>query len=198
MTLERIILENDFVRLEPLEEGHREPLRAAGDDPDLWRFAFLNLNGTDFDAWMTYRLTEMERTDDITYAVFDKASESYVGSSSFLGYVPWFKRVEIGWTWYAKKAWSSAVNPSCKLLMLTYGLESAGLNRVEFKLDATNKRSWAAVEKLGAKHEGVHRAHMVMPDGRIRDSAFFSVIMDEWPAVKAGLEKRLSAFGASA
>ncbi len=194
MSLAPVTLENAFVRLEPLVEAHREPLRAAGDDPDLWRFAFVNHNGSDFDAWMTYRLGELERTDDVTFAILDKASGDYVGSSSYLVYVPWFKRAEIGWTWYSKRVWAGAVNPSCKLLMLSHGFEEQGLNRIEFKLDATNERSWRAVERLGAKHEGVHRSHMIMPDGRIRDSAFFSVIKDEWPAVKAGLVARLAAF----
>lgn len=189
-----VVLENNFVRLEPLVEAHREPLRSAGDDPDLWRFAFINHNGSDFDAWMTYRLAEMERTDEITFAVFDKASNAFVGSSSYLVFVPWFKRVEIGWTWYAKSAWGGAVNPACKLALLSHGFEELGLNRIEFKLDATNERSWRAVERLGAKHEGVHRSHMVMPDGRLRDSAFFSIIKDEWPDVKAGLARRLAAY----
>lgn len=194
MTLTPVALENEFVRLEPLEERHREPLRSAGDDPDLWRFAFINLNGSDFDAWMTYRLREIKRTGDVTYAVFDKAARGYAGSSSFLCYVPWFKRVEIGWTWYAKSVWASAVNPSCKILMMGHCFETLGLNRVELKLDATNERSWRAVERLGAKHEGIHRAHMVMPDGRIRNTAWFSVIREEWPSVRSGLETRLAAF----
>lgn len=193
MSLAPVTLENDFVRLEPLAEAHREPLRLAADDPDLWRYAFINHNGSDFDAWMRYRLHEMERSDEVTFAVFDKTSESFVGSSSFLVYVPWFKSVEIGWTWYAKRVWGSGVNPSCKMMMLEYGFEGLDLNRIEFKLDATNQRSWRAVEHLGAKHEGVHRAHMVMPDGRLRDSAFFSIIKDEWPGVKAGLATRLAA-----
>ena len=193
MSLAPGILENDFVRLEPLEEAHREPLRAAGDDPDLWRFAAVNQFASDFDAWMTYRLREMERTDEVTFAVFDKRADAYMGSSSFLNYVPWFKRFEIGWTWYAKAAWGGAVNPSCKRLMLGHGFDTLGLIRIEFKLDATNERSWRAVERLGAKHEGVHRAHMIMPDGRIRDSAWFSILESEWPVVKAGLDKRLNA-----
>ena len=193
MSLAPVTLENAYVRLEPLVEAHREPLRRAGDNPDLWRFAFINHNGSDFDAWMTYRLAEIERTDDVTFAVFDKASDSFVGSTSYLQYVPWFKRVEIGWTWYAKEVWAGAVNPSCKMLVLSHGFETLDLNRIEFKLDATNQRSWRAVERLGAKHEGVHRSHMIMPDGRLRDSAFFSVIKKEWPEVKAGLAARLAA-----
>ncbi len=196
MSLQACTLENDFVRLEPLEETHREPLRSAGDVPDIWNFAVVNQFGSDFDAWITYRLREMERTGEVTFAVFDKQAGVFVGSSSYLSYVPWFKRVEIGWTWYAKSAWGGAVNPSCKRLMLGHGFDTLGLIRVEFKLDASNERSWRAVERLGAKHEGIHRAHMIMPDGRFRDSAWFSILQSEWPAVKAGLDERLIAFAA--
>ena len=196
MGLDRITLENDFVRLEPLEEAHREPLRAAGDDPDLWRFAYINQHGENFDAWMDDRLSVGPAAGDLTFAVFEKALQTHVGSSSYLMVSLRHKRLEIGWTWYAKSVWAGAVNPSCKLLMMGHGFDALGLNRIEFKLDATNERSWRAVDRLGAKHEGVHRAHMVMPDGRIRDSAYFSIIRNEWPGVKADLEGRLAAIAA--
>ncbi len=195
MSLARVTLENAFVRLDPLEEAHREPLRIAGDNPDLWRFAYINQYGKDFDAWMENRLVDGPAAGDLTFAVFDKRSDRFVGSSSYLMTSLAHKRIEIGWTWYEKAVWASAVNPACKMLMLSHGFDELGLNRIEFKLDATNERSWRAVERLGAKHEGVHRAHMVMPEGRIRDSAYFSIVRDKWPVVKAGLETRLSAFG---
>jgi len=191
MALDPVTLENAFVRMEPLGEAHREPLRAAGDDPDLWRYASVNLNGSDFDAWIDHRLHDGPRAGDLTFAVFGKAPGKFVGSSSYLAVSLPHKRLEIGWTWYAKDVWASAVNPSCKLLMLGHGFEVLELNRIELKLDATNTRSWKAVERLGAKHEGVHRAHMVMADGRLRDTAWFSILRDEWPQVKAGLEARL-------
>ncbi len=194
MSLSPEILENAFIRLEPLDEAHREPLRRAGDDPDLWRFAYINQYGEDFDAWMDNRLVDGAAVGDLTFAVFEKRSERFVGSSSYLMVSLGHKRLEIGWTWYEKSAWASAVNPACKIALLSHGFDALGLNRIEFKLDATNTRSWRAVERLGAKHEGVHRAHMVMQDGRIRDSAYFSIIRDEWPAVRAGLEARLAAF----
>ncbi len=187
-------LENSFVRLEPLAERHRAPLRAAGEDPDLWRFATVNQHGTDFDAWINARLAAMKDQGEVTFAVFDKARADYVGSSSFLSVEPAHKRVEIGWTWYAKSAWGGAVNPACKIAMMSHAFGAAGYHRVEFKLDATNKRSWAAVEKLGAQFEGVHRAHLIMADGRVRDTAWFSVLFSEWPAVRAGLGARLEAF----
>lgn len=195
MSLSPVVLENAFVRLEPLEERHREPLRAAGNDPDLWRFANVNLNNDNFDAWMEHRFKEVERAGELTWAVFDKASGSYCGSTSYLFFVPAHKRVEIGWTWYAKAVWAGAVNPSCKRMLFAHGFETLGLNRVELKLDANNKRSFNAIERLGAKFEGVHRSHMVRPDGKLRDTAWFSVIREEWPAVRDGLDKRLAAFG---
>jgi RimJ/RimL family protein N-acetyltransferase len=108
------------------------------------------------------------------------------------------KRVEIGWTWYAKPFWAGAVNPSCKRMLLALGFEVLGLNRVELKADARNTRSCKAMERFGARFEGIHRAHMVRPDGRLRDTAWFSVIRDEWPAVRDGLDARLAGFSAPA
>jgi RimJ/RimL family protein N-acetyltransferase len=192
--LARSVLENAFVRMEPLEERHREGLRRAGADPDLWRFASVNQHNADFDSWMAARLAAQDQ--DVTFAVILKKSGEIVGSSSFLAWSAPSRRVEIGWTWYAKKCWAGAVNPSCKRLMFAHAFERCGLNRVELKLSALNARSWAAVERLGARYEGVHRAHMVMPDASLRDTVWFSVLKDEWPAVQARLDARLAAFGA--
>lgn len=188
------MLENAFVRLEPLEERHREGLRDAGDDPELWRFAAINQHGADFDAWMDDRLAASAAGPDLTFAAFDKETGGCVGSSSYLAVVLAHRRLEIGWTWYPKRFWAGAVNPSAKRLLMGHGFETLGLNRIELKLDATNTRSWKAVDRLGAKHEGIFRHHMVMPDGRRRDTAYFSVLAAEWPAVKAGLDARLAAF----
>src|SRR5262245_6726896 len=130
MKPEPVVLENGHVRLEPLEERHREPLRVPGVDPDLWRFANVNLKKENFDAWMEHRLKEIATTGDLTWAVFDKASGSYAGSTSYLAAVLAHKRLEIGWTWYARRVWAGAVNPSCKFLLLRHGFEALGLNRI--------------------------------------------------------------------
>jgi len=198
MTLSPVTLENAFIRLDPLEERHREPLREAGADPELWRFANVNLDNTDFDAWMDYRLAEMPKAGELTWAVFDKASQSYCGSTSYLAVVLAHKRLEIGWTWYAKRVWAGAVNPSAKRMLLAHGFETLGLNRIELKADARNQRSCKAMERFGARFEGIHRSHMVRPDGRLRDTAWFSVIREEWPAVRDGLDARLAALGGEA
>ncbi len=194
MTLSPVTLENAFVRLDPLEERHREPLREAGNDPDLWRFANVNLDNTNFDAWIDHRLTETVKSGDLTWAVFDKASNSYAGSTSYLAVVLAHKRLEIGWTWYAKRVWAGPVNPSCKRLLLAHGFDTLGMNRMELKADARNQRSCKAMERFGAKFEGIHRSHMVRPDGRLRDTAWFSVIAEEWPTVRDGLDARLAVF----
>ena len=194
MTLAAITLENEHVRLEPLVEAHWEALRIAGDDPDLWRFANVNLDNANFDAWMEHRFAEVAKGADLTWAIFDKASGSYCGSTSFLAFVSTHSRVEIGWTWYAKRVWAGAVNPSCKRMLLAHGFETLGLNRIELKADARNTRSCKAMERFGAKFEGIHRSHMVRPDGRLRDTAWFSVIREEWPAMRDGLDTRIAGF----
>lgn len=131
---------------------------------------------------------------DLTFTVVWKASGEVVGSSSFLAHSESNKRAEIGWTWYARKFWAGPVNPSCKRLMLAHAFDALALNRVELKLSALNDRSWAAVERLGARYEGGHRAHMVMPDATLRDTAWFSVLRTEWPAVRDRLDARLAGF----
>jgi len=191
-------LENAYVRLEPIKERHREPLRIAGSDPDLWRFHTLNHNGGRFDHWFdSYLEGTHAKGTEVCWVVFDKASGPCAGSTSYLvaGNIPLpFRKVEIGSTWYAKPFWAGAVNPSCKRLLFAYGFEQLGLNRIELKLDATNIRSFRAIARLGARFEGIHRAHMVMPDGRIRDTAWFSVLKEEWPTVRDGLDARLTKF----
>jgi len=169
-------------------------MRSAGADPALWRFASINQHGSDFDAWMDDRLGATERGADLTFAVFERSTGDFVGSSSYLAVALAHKRLEIGWTWYARRCWGTRVNPAAKHAMLSHGFDALALNRIEFKLDATNRRSWEAVERLGARHEGVFRRHMILPDGRLRDSAWFSILKEEWPAVRRGLEDRLAAF----
>jgi N-acetyltransferase len=200
MKFEPAVLENAFVRLEPLEERHREPLRAAGVDPELWRFHPINPFGMAFDRWFDYYLSASQKGADQCWAVLDKASGQYAGSTSYLlaTNIPApYRKVEIGSTWYAKPFWAGAVNPSCKRMLFALGFETLGLNRVELKLDATNIRSFRAIARLGARFEGIHRAHMVMPDGRIRDTAWFSVLREEWPGVREGLDARLAKFTTS-
>ncbi len=194
MVVERTVLENAHVRLEPIEDRHREALRIAGDDPDLWRYNSENQHNRTFDAWMDARLAATAQGSDLTFVVFDAKSGDCAGSSSYLAISIANKRLEIGSTWYPRRFWASAINPAAKRALMAHGFDALALNRIEFKLDATNTRSWRAVERLGARREGVFRHHMAMPDGRLRDTAWFSVLKAEWPAVRAGLDARLAKF----
>jgi RimJ/RimL family protein N-acetyltransferase len=196
---DRPTLENAFVRLEPIEERHREPLRAAGAEPELWRFHPMNFFNQSFDSWFDHYLATSISGANQCWSVFDKASRRHMGSTSYLiatNIPPPARRVEIGSTWYNRDVWAGAVNPSCKRMLMAHGFEQLALNRVELKLDATNIRSFRAIARLGARFEGIHRGQMEMPDGRIRDTAWFSVLKNEWPAVRDGLDARLAKFTA--
>ncbi len=186
------ILEDHLLRLEPCTESHREPLRAVAADPDLWRFHFLNQYAATFDRYFDHYVHETAAERDCSFVIFDKATGQIAGSSSYLAIVPAHKRLEIGSTWYAKPFQGGHTNPAAKRLLLGYALDTLQWNRVEFKIDARNARSWAAMKKLGAVEEGIHRAHMILPDGHIRDSVWFSVTQADWPKVKAGLDSRLA------
>jgi RimJ/RimL family protein N-acetyltransferase len=192
MQPEAITLENAHVVLEPIEERHRELLRAAGADAALWKFATRNQHNVDFDDWFDAR-REASRKDDATFAIYDKAARAWCGSSSFIEHDAHNKRIEIGWTWYHREFWGGAVNPGAKHALFSDAFGRLELNRVQLKVDSLNERSQSAVLRLGAMREGVLRNHIVMPDGRLRHSVIFSVIREEWPHVKARLVERLSA-----
>ncbi len=194
MDLKPATLDGRFVRLEPLEEAHREPLRAMADDADIWRFIPDWGFGAHYDAMFTKRLERTQRGEWIAHAVRQRTDGKLVGQTCYLAIDAFNGHVEIGATWYAKPYQGGAVNPECKYLLLRHAF-AAGALRVELKTDARNARSRAAIAKLGAKEEGTLRRNTVMPDGHVRDTVYFSILDHEWPAVKAGLEARIAAFG---
>jgi RimJ/RimL family protein N-acetyltransferase len=123
------------------------------------------------------------------------SSGEIVGTTRFLGLQLDHLVAEIGWTWYSRAVWGSGVNAETKLLLLSHAFETVGLRRVEFKTDSRNERSRGALTKLGAQYEGTFRKHRILPGGEVRHSAYFSVIDDDWPAVRAALTQRLQAPG---
>lgn len=184
------VLENDFVRMEPLAEAHREGLRwAAGSEPDLFQFMPADLTGAGFDGWMDWSLS---RDAEMVWTVVERATNLIAGSTRYLNVELAHKRVEIGYTWYSRRCWGGPVNPSCKFLLFQYGFETLGLNRIELKTDARNARSRQAIARLGAKQEGIFRRHMVVQNGHIRDTVYFSLIAEEWPKARDGLLARLT------
>jgi RimJ/RimL family protein N-acetyltransferase len=188
------ILRGNLIALEPVTEAHREGLRAtAAGQPEEFRYMPLSAAET-FDAWWDDLNKDAAKGARIVFAVRRLADDAIVGSTSYGNIVPEHARAEIGWTWYAKSAQGTAVNPEAKLLLFANAFETALYRRVELKTDARNARSRAAIRKLGATEEGIFRSHMWLPDGQRRDTAYYSVIAEEWPKVKAGLEARLKAF----
>jgi RimJ/RimL family protein N-acetyltransferase len=176
------------VRLEPIDEAHRAPLAAAANDPGIWTHMPFDAAAS-FDRWFDAALEVAERGLEAVWVV--KAGGSPVGSTRYLAIEPAHRRLEIGHTWYAPSVWGGRVNPACKLALLRYAFETLGFNRVELKTDDRNLRSQAAIAKLGAVREGVFRAHMIRRDGSLRDSVYFSIVRDDWPAVCDRLSARL-------
>ena len=193
MNLEPTILESRFVRLEPFRETHKEALRAAcAADPDTWKDLYVyTMLGEAFDRhWLRIEQESAEgRT--IAYAVVEDGTCR--GMTTFISDDAATRSVEIGGTYYDPSVRGGAVNPSAKRLMLAHAFD-CGAMRVQFKVDAINARSRAAVLKLGAVQEGILRQDRVTWTGRVRDSVVFSILADEWPAVRERLDARLAAF----
>jgi RimJ/RimL family protein N-acetyltransferase len=188
-------LSTHSVALEPLAEAHRAGMGAAARDPVIWRYLPWDASGDGFDRW--FDATLANANNDAIWAVRQQSDGAIVGSTRYLNIAAHDLRVEIGGTWYAPEVWGGIVNPACKFMLMQHGFETLGLNRIELKTDARNERSQKAIARLGAQREGLFRRHMVMPDGHIRDTVYFSIIREEWPEVKAGLLARLASFGAT-
>ncbi len=194
MRLEPAVLENRFVRLEPLEDRHREPLRTACDaDPELWPSLYsMSLGGEQFNrGWETLREQQAQGWR-IPFAVVHAGE--VVGISTYLDIHPGDRSVEIGTTYYRPSARGGVVNPAAKRLLLDHAF-GCGAGRVAFQVDAINARSRAAMAKLGAVEEGLHRNDKITWTGRIRSTVVFSILPEEWPAVRERLDARLAAFG---
>ena len=177
------------VVLEPLEERHREELAAAAaSSPESFRFFTSVLAEPEqFAAWFERALSG----GDLPFATRARTSGRLLGGSWLMTHVPEHRRIEIGNTWLVSAAWGSGANTEAKYLMLEHAFERLGVRRVEFKTDATNARSCAALAALPAQFEGIHRRHMLVRGGENRDSAWYSVVDEEWPDVRAALRRRL-------
>jgi RimJ/RimL family protein N-acetyltransferase len=191
--VEPVSLEGTYVRLEPLSIDHLPGLTQVGLDSEIWRWMPMFVQSPqDMRTLIEEALAEAEAGTMVPFATIERATGKPIGSTRYLSIVPQHRRLEIGWTWLAPPWQHSAVNSEAKLLMLQHAFEKLGALRVEFKTDALNEPSRTALLKIGAVEEGVFRQHMVMPGGRRRDSAYYSVIEEEWPRVKGNLESRLA------
>ena len=195
MRLDAVPLENRFVRLEPLTAGLEGEMRAVLDcDAASWDIMVAAAYGPYFEGWWGSALKAMAQGTRIAWAVRRREDGAIVGTTSLYEIKPDYRRCEIGSTFYRPEARGGPVNPSCKRLLLGHAFDS-GAVRVEILTDAINPGSQAAIRKLGARDEGVLRKHKITFRGRIRDTAQFAILDDDWPEVRARLDRRLEAFG---
>lgn len=186
-------LRGSRVMLEPLAEAHGEALWQAAQAAEIWRWTtHIADSRKAFDTWVKGSLSASQDQARQTFVTLDLDSDVVVGSTSYHHFRPQDGVIEIGSTWLNPRAWGTGVNAEAKLLMLEHAFETLGCVRVEFKTDARNARSRAALAALPAQFEGILRKQINIPGVGVRDSAFFSVIDDEWPDVRANLLARLS------
>ncbi|MFM6991108.1 MAG: GNAT family N-acetyltransferase [Rhodoferax sp.] len=186
--VEPITLSQGGVRLVPLALEHEEGLRQAAADGALWNIRVTSVpEPQDTRKYIEDALAMREAGHRFAFCVVDEASGRILGTSSYHDIVPAVKRVEIGYTWYAKSVQRSHVNTTCKLLLMTHAFETLGCHVVGWRTDNFNFASQAAIERLGARKDGVLRGHALRRDGTIRDTVMYSLRSGEWPEVKAQL-----------
>lgn len=195
MQIEPVVLESAHVRLEPLAEAHEAGLAAVLDPTLTQWFTKPMLTRDDAREFIHEGLAAQRAGSALPFATIDKATGKVIGSTRFGNIDRPNRHVEIGWTLVARPYQRSSVNTEAKLLMLTHAFERWDCIRVEFKTDSLNIQSRTALTRLGATEEGIFRNHMVCASGRIRHSVYFSITMEEWPAVKQRLIRRIAAGG---
>ena len=192
------VLRNEFVRLEPLSEAHRADLVEAVRVGDLWKAWYTHIPSPgDMSATIEKRLTAHAEGSMVPWAVIDAATDRAVGMTTYLNIEPTNRRLEIGSTWLGVSAQGTPINPAAKLLLLSRAFDDLGCGAVEFRAHWHNRQSRTAIEKLGAKQDGVLRNHTIFENGTVRDTVVYSIIDGEWPTVKYGLQERLNAFRSS-
>ena len=186
--VEPVTLHGTHAVLEPLAPEHLEGVRQAAADGGLWRLWYTSVPAPEAtQAWFDKALDVRERLGGMTFVVREAASGDIVGSTRYFNVDAPNRRLEIGHTWYAKRAQRTAINTECKLLLLAHAFETLSCIAVEFRTHWFNHASRRAIERLGAKQDGVLRNHQLSPDGSRRDTVVFSILEGEWPAVKTHL-----------
>jgi len=193
MDIHPVSLTGRTVRLEPLSERHIPDLAVSGQDESIWKFMLYgNVTAEpEMRLWVMALLEAQVHGTDLPFAVIHLESGKAIGATRLMDIRREHRSLEIGGTWYAVAYQRTAVNTECKYLLLTHAFETLGCIRVQFKTDQRNERSQRALERIGASWEGTLRNHMILPDGAIRHSVYYSIIEAEWPAVKAKLEDML-------
>ncbi len=193
--LPRTILENEVVRLTPLQKEDSKHLIELAKDSSLWNYFPVDLSDRDsFLGWLDRRLELMEQGEWLPYLVFSKRLSQYVGMTCYLNIDEKNQVIEIGGTWYGSKFHGTDVNPNCKMLMMSHAFETLSMQRVEYKTDVLNERSRRAIMKLGAKQDGILRSDRIVQGDRRRDTIYYSILAEEWPSVKNKLAVRIQSF----
>lgn len=197
--IEPVTLRGVHATIEPLSPEHIEPIRAAAADGALWRLWYTSVPSPEAtSAWLARALDMRETQGAMPFAVRAVASGNVIGSTRYFNVDETNRRLEIGHTWYARRAQRTAINTECKLLLLTHAFETLGCIAVEFRTHWFNHASRRAIERLGAKQDGVLRNHQLLADGSRRDTVVYSIVDGEWPAVRAHLKFLLDSKRAAA
>ena len=193
MRIESVILKGKFVRLEPLSIAHKDGLCEAITDGELWKLhVTLVPHPNNIDEFLSNAQEDCETGNGLAFAIIDKDANRIAGSTRFMKFNSPNKRIEIGFTFLGKSWQKTKINTEAKLLMLSHAFETLKLNRVELLTDYLNHTSRQAILRVGAKEEGILRNHMIMPDGRVRDSMMYSIIESEWSGIKRHLSCKLA------
>lgn len=192
--IEPVTLVGKHVRLEPMTEAHIPGLTVIGVGQPFWDFMLYGNMETEADMqnWVRDIIARGEKGTDLPFVAIHLASGRVAGATRYLNIMPKDRGLEIGGTWYGPEFQRSPVNTECKYLLLTHAFETLGCIRVQLKTDLRNERSQKAIERIGAKKEGVLRNHMILPDGRFRHSVFYSILDTEWGDVKKNLEAMMA------
>jgi RimJ/RimL family protein N-acetyltransferase len=193
MNVQPITLTGRLVRLEPLSLTHVPDLTVAGQDESIWRLMPFGLIRTEeqMAGFVQDALTLQAQGTDLPFAVIHREAGRAIGCTRYLDIRRQHRGLEIGGTWYGREYQRTGVNTECKYLLLRHAFETLGCIRVQLKTDQRNERSQRAIERIGGVREGVLRQHVVQPDGYLRSTVMYSILDDEWPAVKARLEQMM-------
>lgn len=196
MNIQPVTLSLRTVRLEPLSEAHISGLFKAGQDESIWRYMRYGRIETEeqMAEWVRRLLAAQEQGTDLPFAVVHQETKEVIGATRYLEIQPQNRSLEIGGTWYTPAFQRTSVNTECKYLLLRHAFEVLGCVRVQFKADVRNERSQRALERIGAVKEGILRNHMILPDGYLRSSVYYSILPIEWLEVKARLEAKLGLY----
>jgi RimJ/RimL family protein N-acetyltransferase len=195
MTLnDGLFLRGSFVVLEPLANSHTNALKNAVTDGELWRLWYASVPSPDEMSHYVDTAIKASTGGNLAFAVRNLKTQQIVGTTRFYNVEPAHKRGLIGYTWYAKSAQGTAINTEAKYLLMQYWFEVQQANAVEFRTHFFNEASRRAIERLGAKQDGILRSHQILKDGSVRDTVVYSIIANEWPAVKNNLQAKLATF----